>query len=76
MVVSSEPALPTYDVDKGDIMSVDSNIILLSAVVGVVIAFLTLTAVLVFRRGDLQPLKIRSSKLLFVSVLANLFIVI
>jgi hypothetical protein len=77
MVVSSElPVPPEIDVNQDDALGVKDNIIILSAVVGVVIAFLVLTSVLVFRRGDLQPLKIRSSKLLFVSILANLFIVI
>lgn len=57
------------------VMDVKSSIILLTIVTVLVLAMLITTAVYVFKRGDLQPLKIRSSKLLFVAVLANTAIV-
>ena len=58
------------------ITDVQSSVILLTVVTMLVLALLITTAVYVFKRGDLQPLKIRSSKLLFVAVLANTAIVI
>jgi len=57
-------------------MSVNSNIILLSTVVSIVLVLMIGTAVLVKKRGDKQPLKIRSSKLLFVAVCTNIVLVI
>jgi hypothetical protein len=57
-------------------MGVDSNIILLSTVVFIVLVLMIGTAVLVNKRGNNQPLKIRSSKLLLVAVCANIALVI
>ena len=57
------------------VMDVQSNVILLTIVTLLVLVMLITTAVYVFKRRDLQPLKIRSSKLLFVAVLANTAIV-
>lgn len=57
-------------------MSVNSNIIVLSTVVSIVLVLMIVTAVFVYQRGEKQPLKIRSSKLLFVAVCANIALVI
>lgn len=77
MVVSEEPSASIEgNVDHGDLLSVGANIAVLTTAVFLSVAFLVLTAIAVFKRGEIQPLKIRSSKLLFVSVLANLTIVV
>jgi amino acid transporter len=57
------------------VLDVQSSVILLTIVTLLVLVMLITTAVYVFKRRDLQPLKIRSSKLLFVAVLANTAIV-
>jgi amino acid transporter len=57
------------------VLDVQSSVILLTIVTLLVLVMLITTAVCVFKRRDLQPLKIRSSKLLFVAVLANTAIV-
>lgn len=64
------------DVDANSLLSIKDNIVVLTTVTLMVAAFLIVTAIIVYRRGDIQPLKIRSSKLLLVSIIANLFIVI
>lgn len=64
------------DVDANSVLNIKDNIIVLTTVSLLVAIFLAVTAFIVHRRGDIQPLKIRSSKLLFVSVVANLMIVV
>ena len=64
------------DVDANSVLNIKDNIIILTTVSLLVAIFLAVTAFIVHRRGDIQPLKIRSSKLLFVSVVANLMIVV
>ena len=60
---------------EGTLFSITTNIVILCTVVVISITFLGFTMFYLFKRGDIQPLKIRSSKLLIVSVLANLLIV-
>jgi hypothetical protein len=76
MVVTAPEPVISSDVDSNSLLTVTQNIIVLTTVSLLVIAFICVTAYIVRKRGEIQPLKIRSSKLLFVSVIANLMIVV
>lgn len=53
MVITPAPTDIQADSTQGDLMSVGANIALLSTVVFLSIAFLVVTAVTVFKRGEI-----------------------